>query len=462
MKFIMEKFVTKEELQEAVTDSGVLRGLKPNELSAIFSILDKKGITFAQLPDYTFQIGQAQKVGIDFDTILAKLKDSQNADEFGAFVWFNGGNKLDDDGNNQLKKVVGENMSESTKNSVIIDIGNIDSTGLNEGDTIVLAEDVVYMPFEDAIVDWYDEEMSAEQAAKALKTDFGFEVKSFDGVEYVYIPNGTKMTLIYKYGPGGGWPNFKVEGAKYELEFAGEDFRAYKVDNFTNETLEDKKKKQGYFVKMNAGNPEENEKVFNKNMGNAEADAQGEAMAEELDDSASSIDLRKALNELDKASDNPCFVSMYDSIRLSDEDKMKLATMLTDDNKNLYDIYEFLASKYEDKNEISISKNTVEEKLNEKIVDYTAKFLSGQFTEEELVQLREDVVFGSLYTNDYKNRFNIDSNIIYEFFDGFESYIAEAKLDPQPEDDLSDDGDNINMLVAWYNIVDYSNFKDGE
>ena len=45
--------------------------------------------------------------------------------------------------------------------------------------------------------------------------------------------------------------------------------------------------------------------------------------------------------------------------------------------------------------------------------------ISNTLTKEQMAELREDIVLGSIYTNDYENRFNIDSVKVQLFFDGF-------------------------------------------
>lgn len=44
-------------------------------------------------------------------------------------------------------------------------------------------------------------------------------------------------------------------------------------------------------------------------------------------------------------------------------------------------------------------------------------------TKEQLAELRNNIVLGSLYYDDYKNHFGIDKHIVCDFFDGFIDYI---------------------------------------
>lgn len=97
------------------------------------------------------------------------------------------------------------------------------------------------------------------------------------------------------------------------------------------ESIKKKKKAQGYFVKMNSGDPEKNQEMFNKAMGNSEAasTAEGEGMAEELDlkdlnlDEAK-INIRDSLMKIDME-DYRDLLNLYDAIKLTDDEKRKIA-----------------------------------------------------------------------------------------------------------------------------------------
>lgn len=43
--------------------------------------------------------------------------------------------------------------------------------------------------------------------------------------------------------------------------------------------------------------------------------------------------------------------------------------------------------------------------------------------EDKIKQLREEIVLGSLFTDDYKNSFGIDPHIVQDFFDGYSGYL---------------------------------------
>ena len=84
---------------------------------------------------------------------------------------------------------------------------------------------------------------------------------------------------------------------------------------------------------------------------------------------------------------------------------------------------------------------------------YTMKFITGRFTDNELEQLRDDIVLGSIYESDYKNRFNISPKFISDFFEGYDDFLYEIKDNPDMEDsgdDPTNDYDNIHNLSNWY------------
>lgn len=97
------------------------------------------------------------------------------------------------------------------------------------------------------------------------------------------------------------------------------------------ESVKKKKRAQGYFVKMNSGNPEKNQEMFNNAMGNSEAanTAEGEGMAEELDlkdlnlDEAK-INIRDSLMKID-IEDYRDLLNLYDAIKPTDDEKRKIA-----------------------------------------------------------------------------------------------------------------------------------------
>lgn len=89
------------------------------------------------------------------------------------------------------------------------------------------------------------------------------------------------------------------------------------------------------------------------------------------------------------------------------------------------------------------------------------RFKAGKFTRDELKQLRSEIILDSIYIDDYANSFNIDKELVQDFFNGYSDYLYELKDDPDganPENDF----DNIDNLESWYWIVDYDVSANGD
>ena len=89
------------------------------------------------------------------------------------------------------------------------------------------------------------------------------------------------------------------------------------------------------------------------------------------------------------------------------------------------------------------------------------RFKAGKFTRDELKQLRSEIILDSIYIDDYANSFNIDKELVQDFFNGYSDYLYELKEDPDganPENDF----DNIDNLENWYWTVDYDISASGD
>lgn len=89
------------------------------------------------------------------------------------------------------------------------------------------------------------------------------------------------------------------------------------------------------------------------------------------------------------------------------------------------------------------------------------RFKAGKFTRDELKQLRSEIILDSIYIDDYANSFNIDKELVRDFFNGYSDYLYELKEDPDganPENDF----DNIDNLESWYWTVDYDISASGD
>ena len=89
-----------------------------------------------------------------------------------------------------------------------------------------------------------------------------------------------------------------------------------------------------------------------------------------------------------------------------------------------------------------------------------------RMNDEELNQLRNEIVLNSLYLSDYINSFGIDAERTCDFFDGYSEYISELMV----EDGISESGfddnywkhlkeyDTIETLSEYYNYIVESPF----
>lgn len=115
-------------------------------------------------------------------------------------------------------------------------------------------------------------------------------------------------------------------------------------------------------------------------------------------------------------------------------------------------------------------KTRINEAVSSEIYDSNImKFIRGEFTKDDLKELRNDIALGSIYLSDYDNRFGIDRKFIYDFFDGFGEFIyEEAKEDAADQEIEFDDDwehivdkyDTVDMLNNYYWITDYTDFID--
>lgn len=70
----------------------------------------------------------------------------------------------------------------------------------------------------------------------------------------------------------------------------------------------------------------------------------------------------------------------------------------------------------------------------------------ANLTKEQIWQLRQQVVVGSLFLKDYENDFGFDKNFVCTFFDGYIEYLQECF----GADYDFEKCDNINNLYDWY------------
>lgn len=78
-------------------------------------------------------------------------------------------------------------------------------------------------------------------------------------------------------------------------------------------------------------------------------------------------------------------------------------------------------------------------------------------TNEQLKQLRSEVVLGSLFTADYSNTLNIDIREVQDFFDGYVEYLWEI-AEENGGDDVYE-YDTQENLESWYNCFEEDPLK---
>jgi hypothetical protein len=89
-----------------------------------------------------------------------------------------------------------------------------------------------------------------------------------------------------------------------------------------------------------------------------------------------------------------------------------------------------------------------------------------QMNKTTLWQLRTEIVLNSLFMSDYQNSFGFTTQSVFEFFDGYMSYLEEL----MGEDGVSDSDvfnvlgkyDTIDNLCAWWNTFGTYPLEKGE
>lgn len=89
------------------------------------------------------------------------------------------------------------------------------------------------------------------------------------------------------------------------------------------------------------------------------------------------------------------------------------------------------------------------EEMNESAFQAKEQIDPNNLTKEQLWKLRQEIVLGSLYTDDYNNSFNIDPSAVCNFFD---SFIEDAQSDDygNPNNRKVEDYDNAEELYNYY------------
>lgn len=83
---------------------------------------------------------------------------------------------------------------------------------------------------------------------------------------------------------------------------------------------------------------------------------------------------------------------------------------------------------------------------------------------KQLQQLREEIVLNSMFTNDYKNSFNIPPQQVQDFFDSYIEYCEDCFIDESFEMEHNDyfnlvldfANEDIN-LIEYFNSIEWNN-----
>ena len=124
-------------------------------------------------------------------------------------------------------------------------------------------------------------------------------------------------------------------------------------------------------------------------------------------------------------------------------------------DKNAEKINKEYFKRYGKVDENKIDRKPWEEIANElykktnKNINESASVDINNLTKEQLWKLRQEIVLGSLYTNDYNNSFGIDPSAVCNFFD---SFIEDSQVDDygKPNNRKTEEYDNADDLYNFY------------
>jgi hypothetical protein len=77
-----------------------------------------------------------------------------------------------------------------------------------------------------------------------------------------------------------------------------------------------------------------------------------------------------------------------------------------------------------------------------------------ELTKNELWELREQVMLGSLFVSSYTNSFGYKSVDVSYFFDGYVNYLEELMVEDNADDDEFENYDNKDNLWGWFCCYD--------
>ena len=133
----------------------------------------------------------------------------------------------------------------------------------------------------------------------------------------------------------------------------------WKIIVDTTMTENKKKKEQGYFVKYNAGSPQQNQAIFNKNM---TPNISGGSSSQGLGEGMEVINIKKELNDIDWENDL-ALSDMYYSMDLSEEEKKEIAHLINE--RNIDRLKDYIENLYKKSVDLDIEENEILSELND-------------------------------------------------------------------------------------------------
>jgi len=88
----------------------------------------------------------------------------------------------------------------------------------------------------------------------------------------------------------------------------------------------------------------------------------------------------------------------------------------------------------------------------------TKDFIEGKFGKTRLWNLRQNIVMNSLFMGDYRNDYDLDVEMVCNFFEGYFQYLVElakSKGESTEYDDVMLT-DSVYNLKNYYDMCDFS------
>lgn len=253
-------------LKESV-DGGKIQNVTPDKLTDILGRLAKKNIAIKDLPDYMYAINDGLKLEVDYNELLKAIETCVNADELNAWVYHNS----DKEKYNQLypddyEYAVNEDLESGVEYEISYCEQEEDGLGFPEIKRFSAPNDKEALIKAQALLN--KNEVKDSEKVRELRNKSVKEINtSFEDSIIYYIKNLTTKEIIYQ-------SNLLDNDDYNELD--------EKLNPLKDAAKKAKRKSKGLgaFVKLNAGNVEKGNAMFNKACGNGSECSQGEGMTE--------------------------------------------------------------------------------------------------------------------------------------------------------------------------------------